>query len=349
MATNVFLSATFSDLIKERLEVMNVFRRLRVVNGLDVNLVTMEDFGFSPDRPISHVLKKLEECQAYICLIGFRYGSVPRGGKYSYTHREYKKAHQLGLPVFVLQKTKPESAAEIERDPGRLTLLNELRDHAREHHTVIEFESVDSMGKTLAQFLPKQIREHFPEIDLEVANGANGRVKYFQMSAITQPLIFARSSPVSLDVTAVSGFGFFYYSQTIEQFLAHGCSIRVLPVKDNGRAVELISDIAGKIEIGDSIRSSKQKAARIRDRARAERLSGTLEVREIDWLPSCALVIFDSGSTNPVGWVGTYTPDFSTSSREKWFVELNYRDNKAALDFHINQFERLWAQSHLCI
>jgi hypothetical protein len=350
MPIRIFLSATFVDLVRERLAVIDAFRRLRVVNELDVDLTTMEDFGFSTLPPIDLALGKLEECDGYLCLLGNRYGSIPQGRKQSFTHIEYEKAHELGLPIFVLEKSGAQSRAEIEQSPKNLKLLNELREHASLHHTVVTFNSVDELARVLTQFLPNQMLEKYPHVGAIGAKAIDKeRVRYFQVDSLTQPLIYVRENPVSIDVTAVSGFGFLYYSHLLDQFLKAGCVIRLIILKEGGLAAKLISEIGGKAEIASAIRSSREKAHRIRESAKASGHSGELQVREIDWLPSATLFIVDRRGSNPVAWVGTYTPDFTSSSREKWFVELTPVGHLRALEFYVNQFERLWSRAEDCL
>jgi hypothetical protein len=62
----IFLSSTFSDFREERLEVLEVFRRMRTIEGLDVDLITMEDFGFSDSPPIEKCIELLNSADAYL-------------------------------------------------------------------------------------------------------------------------------------------------------------------------------------------------------------------------------------------------------------------------------------------
>lgn len=77
--------------------------------------------------------------------------------------------------------------------------------------------------------------------------------------------------------------------------------------------------------------------------------AGSLQVREIDWVFSATLFIINQGLPDAVGWVGPYTPDFTSSSSEKWFIELRPDTAPAALRFYADQFERMWTMSSPCV
>src|SRR4051812_31656001 len=123
MSIKIFLSATFVDLKEERAIVLEAFRRLRVIEGLDIDLLTMEDFGFSTDDALTESLEVLRKADAYLALLGYRYGSVPRGRQVSYTEVEYRQAHKLKLPIYILERSGLAGPDGIENDPKKLGKL----------------------------------------------------------------------------------------------------------------------------------------------------------------------------------------------------------------------------------
>jgi hypothetical protein len=116
----IFLSSTFSDFREERLEVIEVFRRMRTVEHLDIDLITIEDFGFSASQPIEKCTDLLSSADAYLGLLGQRYGSMPPGGRRSYTEREYRCAPQRNMPMFLLERTGKVLPSDTETDPRKL-------------------------------------------------------------------------------------------------------------------------------------------------------------------------------------------------------------------------------------
>lgn len=89
----VFLSSTATDLASCRKAVSEAIRLLE-----GYHCVRMEDFGARDCPSLSLCLRKVEECEVYIGIIGHLYGSCPEEGGKSYTELEYDKATELGKP-----------------------------------------------------------------------------------------------------------------------------------------------------------------------------------------------------------------------------------------------------------
>jgi hypothetical protein len=339
----IFLSSTFADFAEERLQMLEVFRRLRTIEGLDVDLITMEDFGFSDAPPLDKCLELLSLADAYLGLLGQRYGSMPPGGKLSYTEREYRLAHKKGMPIFVLERVGRVLASEIETDAGKLARLQKLRAHAHTNHLVLGFDSPQELGKVLAQFLPGELRRSFPAERLALGRTSELLVPYFRLAGRKSSFTQERPVASTLDVLAISAIGFLRDRSTIEAYLRQGCRIRILVVKRGGVAERLILQNKG----GDHFSNDLEQAiSRGRELSQSTQgLKGSMEMREIDWVPSVTLFLYDIDSPSAIGWVGPYTPDISTSSGEKWMVELAGSDASSALRFYAAQFEKLWARS----
>ena len=338
----VFLSSTFSDLRDERLEVIEVFRRMRTVDGLDVDLITMEDFGFSHGPPLEKCLELLERADAYLGLLGHRYGSIPRRGTRSYTDREYRAAEQLGLPIFILEKTGPVNSADIERDPGKLTLLNKLREHAHAHHLVLGFNGCGELGKALAQYLPRALEEHFPQ-RLRPAGDPGLLVPCFRLQDRRTPFTHERTAPVTLDVLGISSIGLLRERSVIEDYLRRECRIRILVVRRGSDAYRLLVANKGTDHLEDDLEQAVERARRLHEFAKVH--GGALELREIDWIPSVTLFLFDVGLPTALGWVGAYTPDISAAAGSKWMIQLSADRGGEALSFYGGQFDQLWSRA----
>lgn len=339
MAVRVFVSATFSDLRDERLELLEVFRRFRTVNNLDIEVITMEDFGFSNLAPIDKCIEQVARANAYLGLIGHRYGSVPPGGKQSYTEREYRYAHKLGIPIFVLQKDGPLESSQIETDPEKLRMLNNLREHANNNHVVLRFTNRSDLGKAISLYLPEELKKRFPV--LEMSNAESVLVPYFQQQERSFLLTMADAEKTkTLDVLAWSAAGFLRDRGFIEQYISSGTRIRILNISRSGRAITLLSEAANKPDIEDELIMASRRT--IRFKKYAELHSGSIELREIDWLPSSSLFIANGMLPEATAWVCTYTPDPKTPGSHKWVTELSSTNHRAALEFYVYQFETLW-------
>jgi Domain of unknown function (DUF4062)/HEAT repeats/NACHT domain len=83
--------------------------------------VEMEHFAAAGQSPADYCRHQVEACQAYIGIIGFRYGSlVPDlAEQISYTDLEFRTATRLGIPriLFLLDEQTPIPRVLIDRDP----------------------------------------------------------------------------------------------------------------------------------------------------------------------------------------------------------------------------------------
>jgi hypothetical protein len=91
------------DLANER---HSVITRLRAFNLEPANA---EDWVPTGAKPWSRIEQEVESSDAFVLVLGERYGWVPdegptAGTDLSVTHLEYHRAHQLGLPVLPFLK-----------------------------------------------------------------------------------------------------------------------------------------------------------------------------------------------------------------------------------------------------
>ena len=111
--------------------------------------VVMEEFGSVPDYPDSVCQQRLDECDVYVGILGWRYGSCPPGSNLSYTEREYRYAGMRGLPrlVFLLDQELCEDELSHEpREPQILRHKQEcFRDLARAGKTVPRISSTEDL------------------------------------------------------------------------------------------------------------------------------------------------------------------------------------------------------------
>jgi uncharacterized protein DUF4062 len=345
MPINIFVSSTFTDLKNERLQIIEVFRRLRTIQGLNIEGIFMEDFGFSASPPIEKCMELVEKSDAYLGLLGYKYGSVPTGGKQSYTEREYRKAHALHLPIFVLLRTGMVDSSELETDGNKLEKLTSLKEHARLNHTVLPFSSVEELGKVLTQYLPKELKEYFPENRLYNSTDLDKAVPYFQLQNRSESFTSERPNPKSLDVLGMSAINFLRDRSTIEKYLQQGCHIRVLTMPQQGLSIVLLAKNGGVIDIKSDIENAVSRARRYREFSERILKKSAFEMKQLDWTPSCTLFLFDRGLASAIGWIGYYTPDITTPAGYRWCVEVTPNRGSTALEFYFQQFDSIWEKA----
>jgi hypothetical protein len=159
---NVFISSSWLDLKEERELVLDLFRKFRTVDHLNVDPIAMEDFGFSSNPPIERCIGGVENAHAYLGVIGHIYGSIPKGETKSYTELEYQRAIELKIPILfcIRSDEAPLTGVKIEKDPIKLNKFNNFKQVIMGKHTVIFFDGANHLISELAMHLPQQLRKH---------------------------------------------------------------------------------------------------------------------------------------------------------------------------------------------
>lgn len=62
----------------------------------------MEHLPPSPDDAVRVSLDLVDQAHVYVLVLGLRYGEIPRGYEKSYTHLEWDRAIERGIPVLAL-------------------------------------------------------------------------------------------------------------------------------------------------------------------------------------------------------------------------------------------------------
>ncbi|MCE9555706.1 MAG: DUF4062 domain-containing protein [Planctomycetes bacterium] len=154
----IYVSATFRDLEKHRLAVLNILRRM------GHQPLGMEDYVAEGIRPLSRCLEDVASCDAFLCIVAWRYGYVPQDGvlpalippgvefgKTSITECEYRKAQQAGKPIlaFVLSSNAqwPShcfDAVTGESEAG--SRIAQFRQELSQQHLINHFESAEELA-----------------------------------------------------------------------------------------------------------------------------------------------------------------------------------------------------------
>jgi tetratricopeptide (TPR) repeat protein len=106
--------------------------------------VDMRYFAARDGRPADYCSQRVRECEVYVAVIGFRYGSFVPGEMLSYTELEFQAAGGAGIPrlVFLLEEAAcPVGLADADRGP-----IEEFRRRLRDAGLVVRaFTSCDRL------------------------------------------------------------------------------------------------------------------------------------------------------------------------------------------------------------
>ena len=100
----VFLSHT-SDMARFPEDRSFVQAALDAVGRVGMAPVDMRYFAARDGKPADYCRQRVCECEIYVAVVGFRYGSLVPGEAVSYTELEFQAANGAGVPrlVFLLE------------------------------------------------------------------------------------------------------------------------------------------------------------------------------------------------------------------------------------------------------
>ena len=147
----IYISSSYQDLRSYRRRVAEKVRELGHTP------VGMEADGAQERPPIDVCLDDVRNCDAYVCIVGFRYGSYPPGRDVSYTELEYEAAAPRGNRMIFVAAA---NATGIDppykdTDPKQVARLEAFRTRVSQHFVA----TVSSLDELVAQ-VEKAIRQN---------------------------------------------------------------------------------------------------------------------------------------------------------------------------------------------
>jgi uncharacterized protein DUF4062 len=144
----IYISSTFEDLKDERERVYRQLRKLRH------DVISMEDYVAGEQRPLDECLADVADCDAYVALIAWRYGFVPRKDnpeKRSITELEYRQAVRSGKTplIFLVDEEAPWKRALMDEVTGEGDggeCINRFRAELKDSHVVGMFRNADQLA-----------------------------------------------------------------------------------------------------------------------------------------------------------------------------------------------------------
>ena len=140
----VFISSTYSDLSKERKQVLDILLMADCIPA------GMENFVATDEEQFNVIKKVIDMCDYYVLILGRRYGSVNERTGISYTEMEYNYAIDKGIPVlvFALDDSVELDDDKIEHDDVKRGKLAEFKSKAMGNRLAsIWKDQSDLMGK----------------------------------------------------------------------------------------------------------------------------------------------------------------------------------------------------------
>jgi tetratricopeptide (TPR) repeat protein len=152
---SVMISSTARDLPKHRDEVRLACLRA----GFDPREM-MENLPALNKDATDASLRMVEEADVYLCILAYRYGTVPEGYEISITEMEFNRAVELNKPrlVFFIHKDHPVLGGDVETGSGA-TKLETLKARIGEHRVAAFFKSPEDLRAHAVEALTSLSKE----------------------------------------------------------------------------------------------------------------------------------------------------------------------------------------------
>jgi len=163
----IFVSSTYTDLIKAREEVIKVILSLYQIP------IGMEMFSADNDEQWSIIQSTIDNSDYYLLIIGHRYGSLTKE-KISYTEKEFDYAKAIGVPIisFIRNREIATMPSERDEDPSKHELLLRFLEKVQYNSMCDFWVNENELGQKVAISLTKMFFKT-PRIGWIKANRSN--------------------------------------------------------------------------------------------------------------------------------------------------------------------------------
>ena len=139
-----YISSPYANLTRFRKAAYDTLRKL----GYDA--IAMEDYVAADVAPLDKVRADVRSCDLYIGILGFNYGSIPKGEQISFTECEFNEATNAGITrlMFFLSPAAP--VRQDEKDEDDTNILRFRKNIAEGNILVSDFENHFQLGLLLS-------------------------------------------------------------------------------------------------------------------------------------------------------------------------------------------------------
>ena len=122
----------------------------------------------------------------------------------------------------------------------------------------------------------------------------------------------------------------------------NGASVRLIVIDPKGKAIQVMEGIKPTTGVAEDIRRSLGIAKKNILEESKQSVRGKFEIRVIDWIPSCSLLILDATAEN--GWmeIGVFPPNYKKTVGHKLYIHFTRKKDKIHFDEYVGEFNDLW-------
>lgn len=339
----IFLSSTYEDLIDERLAAMEAILAAGHIPA------AMEQFSPGDETALEKIRGWIEESDAFVLILGGRYGSIePTSGK-SYVQLEYEYALQKKKPFFALVVTREHHERRV-RELGLSVDEREQQEKYKEFKTVVTgklcavWHDRKDIKAAILHKLPEWARR--PDLTGWVRSDESGDPAVlldFQQVTATFGVIEKWYDCAKEEVriggndckTAVEA-----KARSVQAMLDRNVKVKVLCVNPDSPAANMLPMIDPRFPTAGRHRSSMNSVREVMEDFQTEYPS-LFEYRYLPILPAYGLLITDPGRPTGFMKVELYAsqPWKPVGSRPNIIVPAR---DPSWRNFFLQQWENYW-------
>ncbi len=161
---SIFISSTYTDLKEYRASIHDA-----IIED-DHFPIGMEQFSASSQSQWEIIKNLIDECDYYILILGFRYGSIDDKSAISFTEKEYNYACKINTPILSFHLNDKEFNLSKDDD---LTKISEFRKRVLDNNKVSKIcKNKNNLSSNIITALNNEYKNN-PQIGWIRANSSN--------------------------------------------------------------------------------------------------------------------------------------------------------------------------------
>ena len=179
----VMISSTILDLLEHRKSVIDACLRAGMFPKM------MEHLPANDETAISNSFAMVDKADVYLGIIGFRYGTTPKGHTKSLTHLEFERAKERKIPclLFFMDDTHPVIHTQVEKGAGS-ERLEEFKKSLKESDVFIPtFKSSEDLKALIIDALDGVKWKLFDQHSFSAAGNRIGTISSSEKKEVDSP------------------------------------------------------------------------------------------------------------------------------------------------------------------
>ena len=152
-AYRIFISSTYEDMKEFRSAAADALTNIQAIP------MGMERFVAANQPVIDRCYEEIRQCQYFVSILGFRYGSLYKDTNLSYSELEFDEAERLGIPILTFIREGTIDANRIDMDDfSRRNRFKKKLQGSASNRITVNFTSPEDLRDKLTRALQEEFK-----------------------------------------------------------------------------------------------------------------------------------------------------------------------------------------------